>query len=1031
MIGRHSALRIAVPLAAACVMVVSEPVAAFKLETHIWIGQQVLNDVLPDGKVTIEPFGEFTVAPEIVAALRARPREYLSGTMGPDVFPDLAAGQMTVHPGNTAPSDAAAWSTDRWLRHLLDFYSANPQYTAFVYGFLSHAGSDAFAHSYVNTYAGDIFDLTNGETEVELRHVMLEEYIKNKMPPITNAAGTILQPYDIVADPTGDLVTFDLPYHLFYLPDVAEQYRRNPATRYLAEMHDFRLGLYTAQQKVISLGNTINTKISSFEDEIDDLTCSDWMWYVDFAGCLAWEATIRTVSSSLAATRAVNGALVDSVATPLDLWRRNVEAAIREYFRMSERVAIEIMRGGNPRAEIERWVCESAPAFVGLPGVVTRPGCAANRAASDFQNGISSLRSKISDNLGALGWLLDPGQKVNEIVEAAIKPELEDLGVRLSAALLGDDSVVTSLLTYRTMPADAAGLNEVFSADESGTGLLAIGDIAARVDADMYLTADGHIDPARFSAIHDAVVLSKLALLSGAELNRLAALAGVTSTIYGSALYPENAQPLFGVFRSIDGNHQWQEYGIPSPRVDGQSDPKTADDRQYGMPAVRLVTGITTGGFRLWQDCDSRRLVFMSIFSGPLTLGIEDRLAPDDPNHAPEENPFPFAPESRSDCSAGAFLPDVVPIRFPAVHAEVTSPPTLSLPEDVVVEATSGAGAAVSYGGATAADSAGNSVPVACLPASGGVFPLGTTHVSCTAAGISGTVATGTFTVSVVDTTPPVITVGRSAPPNAQGWYNTDVVLTFTAHDAVSQTFNCEMATLRLSGGSPLSVTMRTEGAGQRVKVSCVDQAGNRAFAAPVVNIDKTPPTIQIIGVDASGYVAGCAPTPTFVAADALSGLASSSSALSGGGGNGVGAFTFTVNASDIAGNVATRAASYSVRYDFRGFLPPVANDGSAVFRLGRTVPVKFQLARCDGSIVTNAVATLAVSRLTSAVLGTTEPMDVESAGAANSDNLFRVSDLQYIYNMSTQSLGQGTYQIKAVLDDGTIHGVNVSLKAR
>ena len=251
MIGRHSALRIAVPLAAACVMVVSEPVAAFKLETHIWIGQQVLNDVLPDGKVTIEPFGEFTVAPEIVAALRARPREYLSGTMGPDVFPDLAAGQMTVHPGNTAPSDAAAWSTDRWLRHLLDFYSANPQYTAFVYGFLSHAGSDAFAHSYVNTYAGDIFDLTNGETEVELRHVMLEEYIKNKMPPITNAAGTILQPYDIVADPTGDLVTFDLPYHLFYLPDVAEQYRRNPATRYLAEMHDFRLGLFVHDQLLI------------------------------------------------------------------------------------------------------------------------------------------------------------------------------------------------------------------------------------------------------------------------------------------------------------------------------------------------------------------------------------------------------------------------------------------------------------------------------------------------------------------------------------------------------------------------------------------------------------------------------------------------------------------------------------------------------------------------------------------------------------------------------------------------------------
>lgn len=1112
-------------LCAACV-VFMWPTRAFawKMETHVWIAQQVLNDLLEDdrcaltivspelqadGTTRIVPH-EFFVEQGICASLRLHQSEYRTGAVGPDGFPDLATGQVTVHPGNAAPSDAGAWSTDRWLRHLLDFFPTNQGYRAFVYGFLSHAAADVFAHSYINTYTGDIFNL-QGETEAELRHVTLEDYIKSKMPPIRNNAPAILQPYDIVADPAGELVSSLLPHVLFYQPDAIEQYRQNPATRHLAAMYDFRRGLYTARQKLADLQTAANAKISSFEDQIDDLTCSDWMWFVDPLTCTTLKGTRLGVETSLGAARGVNTVLVESVAKPLDAWIVNVDSAIRDYFRMSQRVSIEIMRGGNPRGEVEHWLCHSAPAFIGIPGLATGPGCAANSAVDKFESGISSVRAKMSENLGLLDWLVDPQQKVNEIVSAAIEPTFKDLGVQLVTSLLGDDSVTASLLTYRTTSADASGLKRIFEADESDTGLLAIGDIAQRVDADMHVS-DGHFDPMQFNAIYNAVVLSKLALLSGAELNRLASLAGVTTTIYGSTLYPANAQPLLGVFRSIDGNHQWQEYGIPSPRVSAQPDSKTAAERQYGMPAVSIIGGHTSGGFRFWQDCTAREAVFKKMFRGPLTPGIEDLLAPADPNRSSDENPFPFAPESRTECTGRGVTLETLPTRgFGAVHTEVTSPPTLRLPPDVVVEATGAAGAAVNYGSATATDSAGISVGVTCSPASGAVFPLGITTVSCTATGTSGSTATGTFKVSVVDTTPPVVTVQQTPPRNANGWNNTDVVLTFTATDAVSQPVTCAMTTLQLEGRNPLAVTLTTEGAAQRVRVSCVDHEDNRSFAAPVVNIDKTPPvvettrqpaanasgwnntnvegqfvahdalsgiqgtamasltfaaegggqsaarsfqdragntahatiaginidktppTIEITGLTANGgYTAGCVPTPTFIAADALSGVGSSNGALTGGNGNGVGGFTYAVTASDLAGNVATRAASFTVGYNFRGFFAPVANDGSAIFRLNRTVPFKFQLARCDGSIVTNAVARLIVTRLTNVVLGTGDPIEVDSAGNANTDNLFRLGDgVQYIYNLSTQPLAEGTYRFQAVLDDGSVHAVIASLKSR
>jgi hypothetical protein len=85
------------------------------------------------------------------------------------------------------------------------------------------------------------------------------------------------------------------------------------------------------------------------------------------------------------------------------------------------------------------------------------------------------------------------------------------------------------------------------------------------------------------------------------------------------------------------------------------------------------------------------------------------------------------------------------------------TPPTLHLPADQLVEATSAAGAVVTFS-ATATDAEDASPPsVTCSPASGSTFPLLTTTVTCSTTDSGGLTVTGSFLVTVEDTTAPSI----------------------------------------------------------------------------------------------------------------------------------------------------------------------------------------------------------------------------------------------------------------------------------
>jgi uncharacterized protein YjbI with pentapeptide repeats len=98
-----------------------------------------------------------------------------------------------------------------------------------------------------------------------------------------------------------------------------------------------------------------------------------------------------------------------------------------------------------------------------------------------------------------------------------------------------------------------------------------------------------------------------------------------------------------------------------------------------------------------------------------------------------------------------------------------STPPIITVPGDMIVEATSASGTVVNYA-VTVFDNSDANPSLDCLPASGDLFYSGTTPVSCNASDSSGNLAdTATFNVTVQDTTPPTITAPIAVTLEANG----------------------------------------------------------------------------------------------------------------------------------------------------------------------------------------------------------------------------------------------------------------------
>ncbi len=248
------------------------------------------------------------------------------------------------------------------------------------------------------------------------------------------------------------------------------------------------------------------------------------------------------------------------------------------------------------------------------------------------------------------------------------------------------------------------------------------------------------------------------------------------------------------------------------------------------------------------------------------------------------------------------------------VTVQDTTPPTLALPANLVVEATTTGGAQVTLPRVTATDAA-DAHPQVAEGQSSGFFPLGVTIVHVVATDASGNTSTGTYTVTVQDTTPPVLTLPANLVVEANTQRGARVTLPqATATDLADP--NPNVSEDQSSGFFPLGVTT--------VNVTATDASGNSSTGTFTVTVkDTTPPVLDVpptLFVQATQPGGGAQVTlPQATAAD----VADPNPVITYSLASGLfpaGSTTVNVTATDASGNVAT--GSFTV--DVVNVIPPV-----------------------------------------------------------------------------------------------------------
>lgn len=352
------------------------------------------------------------------------------------------------------------------------------------------------------------------------------------------------------------------------------------------------------------------------------------------------------------------------------------------------------------------------------------------------------------------------------------------------------------------------------------------------------------------------------------------------------------------------------------------------------------------------------------------------------------------------------------------VNVQDTTPPTVTAPSNLTVEAT-GPLTPVDLGKATAVDLVGVVSISSDAPAA---FPLGITKVVWSGRDAAGNAGTAIQTVTVVDTTPPTLAGLVNQVLEATSPAGATASFSVTATDLVDA--SPIVACSPISGGTfPLGLTT--------VSCTATDASGNSATGNFTIMVRDTTPPVLTVPANITVLLNSPVGDPSVQAflngakatdiVDTAVTVTFSSVTL-----DSVGAKEVVFTAVDDYGNKSTGTATIYVQYAFGGFLQPVSL--LKPFKLGSTVPVKFTISDASGTIVTSAVAKFYLQRFNEDT-PVDVPIEVTSTSAADIGNYFRTADGMYIFNLYTKNLTSGTYQIQAVLDDGTVNTISFLLK--
>jgi probable HAF family extracellular repeat protein len=256
-------------------------------------------------------------------------------------------------------------------------------------------------------------------------------------------------------------------------------------------------------------------------------------------------------------------------------------------------------------------------------------------------------------------------------------------------------------------------------------------------------------------------------------------------------------------------------------------------------------------------------------------------------------------------------------------------------------------------------------------------------------------------------------------------WHGQDVSIPCKADDAETGLADPADANFSLSTSVPDGAETADARTGTR---KVCDAAGNCATAGPVGGnrVDKKAPDIEINAPAAGAeYRLGEAVAAGYACPDGGSGTTSCVGSIPNGGSldtASVGPKSFTVEAADEVGNVASESRAYGVVYDFGGFFSPVDNpDVLNRVQAGSAVPVKFGLSGDQGLDI------FAEGYPRSQRIGcdSTAPVDntEQAASAGESGLTYDAAADRYGYVWKTsKAWGDTCRQLVVKLDDGTVH---------
>ncbi|MEH0573809.1 HYR domain-containing protein [Streptomyces sp. B21-108] len=257
--------------------------------------------------------------------------------------------------------------------------------------------------------------------------------------------------------------------------------------------------------------------------------------------------------------------------------------------------------------------------------------------------------------------------------------------------------------------------------------------------------------------------------------------------------------------------------------------------------------------------------------------------------------------------------------------------------EDRTAEATGPGGAVVEYP-ASAQDTVDGQVPVTCEPPSGSLFPIGATTVTCTATDSRENTGKDTAVVTVVDTTPPVVTVDDRT-VEATGPDGAVVEYSATAVDTVDGPTKV-ICTPPPGATFPVGTTT--------VTCTSTDAHENTGTDTAVITVvDTTAPVVTVDdrAVPATGP-AGAVIEYTATAQDLVDGPVAVTCTPLSGSTFPVGTTTVTCTATDAAGNTGTDTAVFTVVDDGK---PVVQVDDRTVRTLSRAgAPVTYTATAQD-----------------------------------------------------------------------------------